>query len=125
MSYKLNISLTLGSKLVGLSISAQLVDDNGVNIGSVITSGFTEIGSGYYLWTYSNFPTNFSGGVKFMVNSSLISFVAINPQEAEYVNEPLSDISKPIAITTSSNSNVTIVSGATPKSNVSITSGVT
>lgn len=87
MSYVLSISLTLGSSKAGLTLNAQLVDSDGNDYGSIITSGFVEIGNGYYLWKY-DFPTGFRGAVKFFeasVPGTPLGLAAINPEEAELV----------------------------------------
>ena len=85
MSYILDISLNLGSASTGLTLKAQLVDTGGANVGSAVTTGFTEIGLGNYLWHYASFPDGHRGGVKFLNNSggALLAFVAINPGEFE------------------------------------------
>jgi hypothetical protein len=65
---------------VGLLLQAQLVDITGVNVGSVVTTGFVEIGLGNYLWTYDQFPDNFGGGVIFsQISGPLLAFTSINP----------------------------------------------
>lgn len=83
MAYTLDISLALGSSQTGLTLSAQLVDTTGANVGSAVTTGFTEIGAGNYLWHYTAFPDGFRGGVKFSASSTLKAFVAINPSDGE------------------------------------------
>lgn len=96
MSYTLDISLALGGSKTGLTLNAQLVDSSLSNVGSAISSGFSEVGNGYYLWHYSSFPDSFRGGVKFYQQgspSTILSFVSINPQEAENVDQKISDIS--------------------------------
>lgn len=87
MSYTQNFSLSLGLGKAGLAdLRAQLVDSSGANSGSAITTGFSEIGTGFYLWTYDSFADGFRGGVKFYSNaasSTILAFSAINPEEAE------------------------------------------
>lgn len=84
MAYTLDINIALGSSQTGLTLSAQLVDTAGANVGSAITTGFTEIGVGNYLWHYTGFPDAHRGGVKFSTTGgTLKAFVAINPEEAE------------------------------------------
>lgn len=83
MSYTLDIAIALGKKKTGLTLSAQLVDTSGANVGSSVTTGFTEIGSGFYLWHYTGFPDGHRGGVKFLASGSLVAFVSINPEQAE------------------------------------------
>ena len=85
MAYSQNIGIVLGTSKTGLTLKAQLVDTSGANVGSSVTSGFTEIGLGNYSWYYTSFPDSFRGGIKIMLNSdsSLLAFVAINPEDAE------------------------------------------
>jgi hypothetical protein len=85
MSYTLSIGVSLGSSKAGLTLRAKLLDTNG-NAGSEISSGFVEIGSGNYLWTYDGFPDGFRGGVKFYASGAegtVLAFCALNPQEVE------------------------------------------
>lgn len=86
MAYTLSTALALGAGQTGLTLSAQLMDTTGANVGGAVTSGFIEIGGGNYLWTYASFPDAFRGGVKFSAASVLKAFVGINPEEAERVD---------------------------------------
>lgn len=82
MPYTFDISIVLGSGRSGLSLNAQLVDSDLSVVGSVISTGFSEVGQGYYLWHYDSFPDDFRGGVKFFEQSSpntVLTFVSINP----------------------------------------------
>jgi|APGre2960657404_1045060.scaffolds.fasta_scaffold51445_3 hypothetical protein len=88
--YKATIGVVLGTSKTGLTLSAQLVAQNGSNTGSLITGGFVEIGAGNYMWTYEQFPQNFRGGVKFLSAGSLMAFVTVNPELLEYVDAPIS-----------------------------------
>ena len=85
MAYSQNIGIVLGTSKTGLTLKAQLVDTSGANVGSSVTSGFTEIGLGNYSWYYTSFPDSFRGGIKVLNNgdSSLLAFVAVNPEDAE------------------------------------------
>jgi hypothetical protein len=88
MSYTFNASLFLGTSQTGLTLNAQLFDDNGANVGSVITTGFIEIGNGMYMWK-ATVPDNFSGGSKIFSSSSpssILAFISINKQEIEDIN---------------------------------------
>lgn len=88
MSYTVSTSIALGTSKVGLTIGAQLVDIDGANVGGIITDGFTEMGSGFYLWK-STFPDNFRGGVSFFSmadTSKVLAFSAINPEDAETID---------------------------------------
>lgn len=86
MAYTLDFAIVLPSSQTGLTLEAQLVDTSGVNVGAAITTGFTEIGVGNYLWDgASAIPDNHRGGVKFQLLSAgaLKAFAPINPEEAE------------------------------------------
>jgi len=60
-----SIDFTVYGRSTGLSLAAQLVDYAGNNVGSEITSGFVELGGGYYAWRYASVPDDFAGQVKF------------------------------------------------------------
>lgn len=87
MAYTLDISLTLGSAKAGLAdLRAQLVNTGGANVGAAVSTGFTEIDSGMYLWHYAAFPDGHRGGVRFYSNATpaaTLAFVSVNPEEAE------------------------------------------
>ncbi len=67
----------------GLTLSAQLVNTTGADVGSAVTTGFTDFGSGYYLWHYEAFPDGHRGAVKFSAGGVLKAVEAINPEEME------------------------------------------
>lgn len=95
MPYTFNASLFLGTSQTGLTLNAQLFDDNGANVGVVISSGFLEVGNGMYMWKAS-VPDNFSGGAKIFSASnpsSILTFVSINKQEIEDINRLVSSVS--------------------------------
>jgi hypothetical protein len=84
--YTLDIPVILTASQTGLTLKAQLVNSSGVNVGSEITTGFTEIGGGIYLAHLTAIPDSHRGGVTFYVGSlpsGLKAFAAINPEEAE------------------------------------------
>lgn len=86
MPYALDFSLALGSSKTSLTLAAQIIDTVGSNTGSAVTTGFVEIGNGYYLWHYAAFPDGHRGGVKFYENGvpgTILAFAAVNPEEAE------------------------------------------
>ncbi len=87
MTYTLDISLSLGTGKAGLTdLRAQLVDTTGAAVGSAIATGFTEIGSGCYLWHCTAIPDGHRGGVKFYsaaTPGTILAFGAINPEGAE------------------------------------------
>lgn len=82
MAYQVSISLCLGATKTGLTLSAQLVNTSNTNVGSAITSGFSELGEGFYMWAYDNIPDGHRGGVKFYESgeTELLTFVALNPE---------------------------------------------
>jgi hypothetical protein len=86
MSYTLDTALILGSQKAGLTLAAQLVDTAGADVGDEVTTGFTEIGNGNYLWHYAAFPDGHRGGVKFYESGTpgvILAFAGINPEENE------------------------------------------
>src|SRR5262245_14550109 len=82
MAYTSSVGIALGASRAGLTLRAQLLDTLGAAVGAAVTSGFVEVGGGYYLWTY-DFPGTFRGGVKFTnaADGSIQAFTAINPEE--------------------------------------------
>ena len=86
----MDIGLALGTSQTGLTMAAMIVDTSGGDVGSEITSGFTEIGQGNYLWHCTTMPDDHRGGVKFYedgVPGTILAFVAINPEEIETIGE--------------------------------------
>lgn len=75
-------SLSLGKGKTGITLNAQLTDISGADIGSPITTGFTEIGSGFYIWTY-DLNIDFQGCIKFIdeITSEILAFTSINPND--------------------------------------------
>lgn len=90
MAYALTYGLALGPAYAATSdLRAQLVDTTGGNVGGAISTGFINIGSGHHMWTYANMPDDHRGGVKFYSNaaaSTVLAFLCVNPQEAEYTD---------------------------------------
>ena len=82
MAFALAIGISLGASQTGLTLTAQLVDTTGASLGSAVTTGFSEIGGGNYLWYYSAFPSDASVGVKFLSGATLKAFVSVNPADA-------------------------------------------
>jgi hypothetical protein len=87
MAYTSVFSLALGAAFTGLTdLRAQLVDSGGSSVGSAVSTGFVEIGNGFYSWVYASIPDGHRGGVKFYSNASPSTFLAfgsINPEELE------------------------------------------
>jgi hypothetical protein len=79
MSYSLDFAIALGVGNTGLLLQAQLVNSSGNPVGGVVTSGFTEIGVGNYLWA-GTIPDGFQGGVIFSQQSGPVeAFIDVNP----------------------------------------------
>lgn len=89
MAYTLDIGLALGTGKAGLNdLHAQLVNTSGEAVGSAISTGFTEIGQGNYLWHCTTLPDNHRGGVRFYsaaTPGTVLAFGAINPEDSELV----------------------------------------
>lgn len=83
MAYTLSFDLNLGT--LGLTLEAQLVDTTGATVGGVVTTGFVEIGSGFYLFTHTAIPDGHRGGMKIQDTGggTLRGFRSINPEESE------------------------------------------
>lgn len=92
MSYKVTISVVLGSSMSGLSLEAQIIDENGNDVGSAINTGFVEIGSGNYLWT-GDIPNNHRGAIKFYAAGNPGTILAISSIDPSDVIANIWDIS--------------------------------
>lgn len=86
MTYQRDCAIALGAGQTGLTLTAQLVDTVGANVGAVISTGFVEIGVGNYLWHYAAYPDGFRGGVVFLSGATVKAFTSVNPEEAENVD---------------------------------------
>jgi hypothetical protein len=94
--YTLDFSINLGASQTGLTLKAILVNSSNVDVGSEMTSGFSEIGFGQYLFHCTTIPDAHRGGIKFYTGTlptGLKAFAAINPQEAEFTDVKTSSIS--------------------------------
>ena len=78
-TYNALVSISLGPENTGLTLSAVLTDALGNAQGGPITTGFTEIGQGNYLWSYL-FPAQ-AQGVKIYSGETLLLVRSINPQD--------------------------------------------
>ncbi len=87
MTYDVVNALNLGATYSGLALMARLYDQNGLLVGSDITTGFLEIGaSGLYSWA-ATMPTAFRGTAKIFdsaAGATLVS-LAVNPEEVELI----------------------------------------
>lgn len=81
MPYTFDTAIALDT--AGLTLSAQLVNSTGANVGSAVTTGFVDLGSGFYVWHYESFPDGHRGAVKFSAGGALKAIAPINPEEAE------------------------------------------
>jgi hypothetical protein len=88
MAYTLCTALQTDA--AGQTLTAQLVDTAGANVGGAISSGFVDLGAGFYSWTYASFPDGFRGVVKVTASGTLKTVVAVNPQEGENVDVKVS-----------------------------------
>jgi tartrate dehydratase alpha subunit/fumarate hydratase class I-like protein len=132
MPYTFSHSLLLGSASSGLSavLRAQLFDTAGVDIGSAISTGFVDSGTGTYVWTYNNFPDDFRGGIKFYNNgdpTKTLAVIAVNPQEGEYLDIKVSSLaggSQSIKINVSNEADQIDITTAVSEETIIITPGV-
>jgi hypothetical protein len=82
-----SIVIPLAANQTGLTLSAQLFTTSGSASGSAITSGFAELGNGFYLWTGMSFPSQFRGAATILSAGAIVAALAINPEEAEDVGD--------------------------------------
>jgi hypothetical protein len=78
------ISVNLGAGFAGLNLVAQIIRPDGTNMTGLIADGFYEVGEGFYIWEYLNFPDNFRGGVKFYNQadtSRVLSFIDVTSED--------------------------------------------
>lgn len=94
--YRLTKYIQLDISQSGTIPAARLVDPSNVNQGSIIYSGFNNLGGGQFLWDYSSFPDNFRGAVKIYPSGTPsgtpLGGFSINPQEAEWLDTRISDL---------------------------------
>lgn len=84
MAYTQDFVISLGSSDTGLTLNAQIVDTVGADVGSAITAGFTEIGTGVYLLHCTTIPDGHRGAIKVYVAGAptvIVGAVAINPAD--------------------------------------------
>lgn len=109
MAYTLDIVIPAG--ITGLTdLRAQLFDASG-NVGSAVSTGFTERGtSGNYLWHYTAWPDGFRGGVEFYSAadaSTILAVAGINPEEAEHTDTKTSTRLASVSYTAPDNATIT------------------
>lgn len=83
MAQELIVDIKLGTSKVGLNLRAQLFDHLGANVGSPVTTGFSERGLGNYIWFYDAYADDFKGGLDLFNDDTdeFIVSVAINPSD--------------------------------------------
>lgn len=98
MPYELSISVGLGTGMPSATLEAILIDSSGQEIGHPVTDGFINLGNGWYIWNYDQFPDGFRGGVKFLESgqSDILAVAAINPQEVENSDVKTSSVQREI-----------------------------
>jgi hypothetical protein len=82
-------TVNLGLGYTGVSLYAQLCRADGTNFTGYISTGFYEVGNGYYLWEYNNLPQNFRGAVKFYAQSNvneLLAFIDFTTETVATIN---------------------------------------
>ena len=99
MPYEMNWAFIVGSAHSGLTLTAQLVNSMGANVGMPINTGFTELGPGQYLWNYTQFPDNFRGAVVVYDQTATrpdgtLIIGAVNPEEGEWIDHRFSESGK-------------------------------
>ena len=88
----LNFSIGLGPENIGLVLNAQLMDNIGKNHGPAITTNFVELGNGYYLLHYEDFPDDFKGSIKFYKHDApdvILALGSVGPEEVKDLNEKI------------------------------------
>ena len=98
--YNFDFTIQLGCTKTGLSATllATLVNSSDVVYAADIATNAVEFGtSGAYHWHYSSMPNGFRGAIVFHTGAwagtpTILATVAINPQEVEYCNAPISDL---------------------------------
>lgn len=83
MAQSLTIPLSIGTSRVGLTLRARLFDPDYQAITGYISDGFSEIGYGFYRWTYDWFPDFWQGTVIFedADTAEIVFVVTLNPAD--------------------------------------------
>jgi hypothetical protein len=114
MTYALSWSIGLGPANTGIADwRAQLVDTLGADVGAAISTGFFEVGTGFYGWYYSLVPDGHTGGVKFYQDAdptAILGYLSINPQEAENTDVKTSTRLATAGYTAPDNATITAIS---------------
>jgi hypothetical protein len=93
MPYTLDFAFNAGAAGY-VDLRAQLYEGvAGSNVGAAISTGFSDLGSGYYNWRGAAIPSLHRGGVKFYRLSdptTILAVWAINAQEGELIDAAVS-----------------------------------
>jgi hypothetical protein len=104
MACSIDITIQLGEQLSGITLIAQLQTAN-ADVYPPISTGFTDLGDGNYLWHYDEFNCDFQGAVCFAETgdpSTVLALTSINPTDLH------SDAANPIVGVTTGHSTQTI-----------------
>jgi hypothetical protein len=82
MAHTVSFGVSLGAGSAGLTLSAQIKDVSGANIGGPITTGFVDLSGGFYSWTGS-IPDGQLGTVEFLSLGVVKAIASLNPAETE------------------------------------------
>lgn len=84
MAYTFTFVIELGTYDTGLTLYGQLVDTDGVDVGGKITTGWVELGTGYYILTAS-IPDDHRGAIQIHddADDRLIEVGVINPESVK------------------------------------------
>lgn len=101
MAYNVAIPITLPETMTGKSLRIQFFDPtNGSNIGSELTTGFVEIGSGWYSWQGSA-PDGIAGfKIREVAQTKVWQVGSLNPAEVQYVDAAVSSRATPAQVAT-------------------------
>lgn len=88
MAYSPTIAVLLPTMDVGLTLEAVLFDEDGVQVGLPIATGFDERGNGAYQWK-ATIPDDFRGVAIFreVGDPTVRAEVAINPEQIELITQ--------------------------------------
>jgi hypothetical protein len=91
VTMRIQASLNLGKGMAGLlaNLRAQPQSADGagtdIDVGSPLSSGFTDKGNGFYRWDYSGLDATLVGGVKFFLSTdptTTIGYGLVDPRQA-------------------------------------------
>lgn len=83
MAYAKTIIIKLGRSDTGLTLKAKIYNAAGVQQGSDVTAGFSELGGGEYAWSYASFADGFAGRVDFYSGSTFETSTGVNPSQVD------------------------------------------